>query len=214
MASHDNTSVFTMNTNTCRMLTGYLFLSRSAGESAADDVCVGSLPGPGGAQPLRCLETAGHLRLQHRADPLRGAPIPQENRREWVGGRVGLEGRWRHSPRETHIHWHTQWALSACSQQITSRNVVPQLQAAPTGDSGPDQWRLKGAASVEVTSVSPPPSKLTSPPPGEANIMSCCERGRQTTEISHSTQAVALTEVFLLIQFLWFQSLYFSSVGN
>lgn len=40
------------------------------GESAEDDVRVGSVSGPGGAQPSRCLETTGHLRLEHRADPL------------------------------------------------------------------------------------------------------------------------------------------------
>lgn len=32
---------------------------------------MGSVSRPGGAQPLRCLETARHLRLQHRTDPLR-----------------------------------------------------------------------------------------------------------------------------------------------
>lgn len=41
------------------------------GQSAQDDVCVGSVSGPGGAEPLRCLETTRHLCLQHRADPLR-----------------------------------------------------------------------------------------------------------------------------------------------
>lgn len=40
------------------------------GQSAQDDVRVGSVSGPGGAQPLRCLETTRHLCLQHRADPL------------------------------------------------------------------------------------------------------------------------------------------------
>lgn len=43
----------------------------SLGESAQNDVCVGSVSRPGGAQPICCLETTGHLRLKHRADPLR-----------------------------------------------------------------------------------------------------------------------------------------------
>lgn len=42
------------------------------GEGDEDDVRVGAVPGPGGAQPQRRLEAAGHLCLQHGASPLGG----------------------------------------------------------------------------------------------------------------------------------------------
>lgn len=49
-----------------------LALNTSTGESDEDDACVGPVSGPGGAEPQRSLEVVGHLRLQHRADPLIG----------------------------------------------------------------------------------------------------------------------------------------------
>lgn len=48
-----------------------MFRPFHSGKGAQDDVRVGSVSRPGGAQPLRCLETARHLRLQHGTDPLR-----------------------------------------------------------------------------------------------------------------------------------------------
>lgn len=42
------------------------------GEGDEDDVCVGALPRPGGAEPQRSLEAPGHLCLQHRAGSLGG----------------------------------------------------------------------------------------------------------------------------------------------
>lgn len=41
------------------------------GESPQDDVRLGIVSRPGGVQPLRCLEAAGPLSLEHRAGPLR-----------------------------------------------------------------------------------------------------------------------------------------------
>lgn len=51
------------------------------GEGDEDDVRVGAVSRPGGAQPQRGLEAAGHLCLQHRADPLGGG---------WGGGGTGV----------------------------------------------------------------------------------------------------------------------------
>ncbi len=44
----------------------------STGEGDEDDVCLGVMSWPGGAEPQRSLETLGHLRLQHWAGPLEG----------------------------------------------------------------------------------------------------------------------------------------------
>lgn len=47
-------------------------LPSSTGESDEDDVCLGIVSWPRGAEPQRSLETPGHLRLQHWAGPLGG----------------------------------------------------------------------------------------------------------------------------------------------
>lgn len=42
-----------------------------SGKSTEDDVRVGSVSRPGGAKPIRCMETTRYLSLKHRTDPLR-----------------------------------------------------------------------------------------------------------------------------------------------
>lgn len=50
----------------------WTFLHICPGEGDEDDVCVGAVSGPGGAEPQCGLEAPGHLCLQHRASPLGG----------------------------------------------------------------------------------------------------------------------------------------------
>lgn len=49
-----------------------IFSPHRPGEGDENDVCVGVVSGPGGAEPQRSLEAPRHLCLQHRASPLGG----------------------------------------------------------------------------------------------------------------------------------------------
>lgn len=76
-------------------LTG-TFLHTCLGEGDEDDVRVGVVSGPGGAEPQRCLEAPGHLCLQHGAGPLGGgggggtrAQRCMQTERERHGTRLG-----------------------------------------------------------------------------------------------------------------------------
>lgn len=78
----------------------------STGEGDEDDVCLGALSWPGGAEPQCSLETPGHLRLQHWASPL-GRGGGMQVKRSILGQR-----------------WEQGWEIWRCAWNICTHWLV------------------------------------------------------------------------------------------
>lgn len=88
------------------------------GEGDEDDVRLGAVPWPGGAQPQRSLETPGHLRLQHGAGSVGGdwGEGHPQTVKEGRDARMWLEHLRSASRTRTHAHTRTHiyiWAQGA-----------------------------------------------------------------------------------------------------
>lgn len=93
------------------------------GEGDEDDVRVGAVSRPGGAQPQRGLEAAGHLCLQHRADPLVGVG---GGGRQDKGARRQRDSDGGHSREHLHTLPHVAEHLRAEEETVFAARCPPE----------------------------------------------------------------------------------------